>query len=342
MLLSLVIAAALLAAVSGQVDLIPSEFDLPLWAIPAYLGMLLFYFGARAARWHILLRPLGATSLRVTTLVGIAGFMWIALLPMRLGELSRPLFLAQKTEVSLSRALGSIALERVVDGLFICGLFFALVAPRGDDAALAGEQFVLLLRVGTVASAGFLVALLLLLGMAFWPHAFGRAVAKPIRVVSPGLADRLEGVASGVAEGLAALPSPRPLLGFLLATATYWTITALSMWVLARGVGLDLGPIQMLAIMSVHGIAVLIPGGPAQLGPFQGGILVGLALFVSPTVLENEGSAYIFYLYVCQMVTIVIFGLLAQRSLGLDWRAMLPRRQDETSDQASDQTGPST
>ena len=324
--ISLVIAAALLGALSGQIDLIPARFDLPLWVLPAYLGTLLLYFLTRAARWHFLLAPLGAKSLRLTTLTALAGFMWIILLPFRLGELARPLFVAQKTDIAISQALGSVGLERVVDGLFVCTLFFALVSSRTEQMAMASEELSVLVTIGTVAAGLFLAALVLLLGMARWPHAFGRLVAAPLRAVAPGLAERLRVVAGGIAEGLAALPSPRPFLLFLLGTALYWMVNVVAMWLLARGVGLPLDPLQVAAVMSVLAIALLIPGGPAQLGPYQGGVFVGLALFVEPDVLGDQGSAYMFYIYTGQLVVGVALGLWAHRKLQLDWRALLPGR----------------
>ena len=60
--LSLVITAAVLLLVSRQVDAIPDDLSVPLWAVPAYLATLVLYFLARAGRWWFLVRPLGAVQ----------------------------------------------------------------------------------------------------------------------------------------------------------------------------------------------------------------------------------------------------------------------------------------
>jgi glycosyltransferase 2 family protein len=68
---------------------------------------------------------------------------------------------------------------------------------------------------------------------------------------------------------------------------------------------------------------LLIPGGPAQFGVFQTGVALGLSLFVAPAVVKEAGSVFTFYLYVCQLGTIAILGVMAQRALELDWRAVI-------------------
>ena len=40
----------------------------------------------------------------------------------------RPLLLARASPIPFSQALGTVALERVVDGLIVCGMFFAATA----------------------------------------------------------------------------------------------------------------------------------------------------------------------------------------------------------------------
>src|SRR5690606_7021397 len=120
--LSLVIGAGFCFALLRRIELIPSDPWLPAWVLPSYLASLLGYFLFRAGRWHSLVVRLGEVDVRTTLAVSMAGPMWIMVLPLRLGALARPLLLAQKSNIGVGQALGTVAIERVVDGLFVCGL----------------------------------------------------------------------------------------------------------------------------------------------------------------------------------------------------------------------------
>lgn len=323
LLLSLVIAIGFGFALYRHIDFVPADPWLPAWVLPSYLLTLIVYFALRVGRWHYLVAPLGEVDLRTTVAVSTAGTMWIMVLPLRLGELARPLFLAQKSKIGVGQALGTVAIERVVDGLFVCALFFAslpLLPEVSGEQALAVER---LRALGLLASAGLLAILLVLIAMALAPGTVGRLVAATLGRLLPSVAAKLEGLAQGIAEGLRALPSIIPLLKFLLGTVLYWLSNALGTWLLARGCGLDIGFPEALAIMSVLGISLLIPGGPAQFGVFHYGMILGLSMFVDAATVEARGSVFIFWMYVTQLSMGVVLGLIAQRLLGLDWRATL-------------------
>jgi len=47
------------------------------------------------------------------------GFMAIAALPARLGELARPYLISQKSSIKMSSALGTILIERILDSFTV-------------------------------------------------------------------------------------------------------------------------------------------------------------------------------------------------------------------------------
>lgn len=320
---SLVLALAFAYALVGRIELVPRDPWLPAWVIPSYLLSLLAYFYFRCVRWHFLVAPLAGEAgidRRTTMAVAMAGTMWIMLLPLRLGELARPLLLAQKSKITISQTLGTVALERVVDGLIVCGLFFAATPLLPELAGEQAEQVAWLHRIGTIVALVLLGGLLVLLAMAMSPQVVGRLVDMTIGRVIPVLGSKLAGLARGIAEGLAALPSPLALLGFLLGTLVYWAINALGMWLLARGCGLPIDFLEACAIMAVLGLSLLVPGGPAQFGIFHYGMALGLGMFVDQALVLERGSVLIFWMYVTQLSLGSLLGVLAQRRLGIEWK----------------------
>jgi glycosyltransferase 2 family protein len=328
LLLSVVLAVALLAALAPHLRTIPENLFVPAWALGGYLLTLVPYHLLRAGRWYVLVRPLGDVSWRGATLVSLAGYMWIAVLPLRLGELARPLFLTQHAGVATRRALGSVAIERVVDGLVVCGLFFAALAVGGQPSGF--ELFDWLHELMVAVIAAFAAALVVLIGMAVRPTFAGRIVRATFGRFAPRLAARIADLVTGIAEGLAALPSARALATFLGLTLAYWLVNAIGMWWLARGCGLELHLIEIMAVLSVMNVVLQAPGGPGQLGVFQTGVAIGLGMFVSAETVQRHGSTFAFYLYVCQISTIALVGVWAQARLRLDWRAVFRLRDPET------------
>jgi hypothetical protein len=118
----------------------------------------------------------------------------------------------------------------------------------------------------------------------------------------------------------------------LFVTLAYWGSNALGMWLLARGVGLPIGLAGAIVLTAVMNLVLVAPGGPAQLGTFQGGVALGLALLVSDTVVADQGSLFTFVLYLAQLGSIAALGLFAQRRLAVRWDVVLaPRRAPEAS-----------
>lgn len=321
LVLSLVLAAAFAAALWPYLRAVPDDLSVAAFTIPAYLCTLVPYHLTRAGRWHALVRPLAPVPLSLTLRVSLAGYMWIALLPFRLGELARPLLLAQRSDVTVHRALGTVAVERVLDGLVICGLFFAATAGRSHAAAVA-----VLWDAATGVMALFATALVGLLLMARFPQAMGTLLDATVGRVLPRLGRWAAQASRGVAEGLRALPRGGSLLLFVLVTLAYWGSNALGLWVLARGCDLPVTLADAALVMAVMNIALLVPGGPAQLGIFQTGVALGLSMVLTPELIRDRGSTFAFYLYVCQLSTIVLAGWWSQRGLGLDWRAVIELR----------------
>jgi uncharacterized membrane protein YbhN (UPF0104 family) len=319
--LSLLITVLALALVSRRMDPLPDALTVAAWGVPAYLATLLVYAFARSARWWFLVRPLGQVRFGDVLLAGLAGTLWIVALPWRLGELVRPALLARRTGLPTAQLLGTVALERVVDGLFVCTGFFVATAALPAAPSLSG-----LYAACVTAFAAFAAALLVLLALARWPAALERPIRATLGRLAPRAADILAGASRGLADGLRALPSPRWLALFVLATLGYWAANLGGMLVLARACGLDLTASEVLAVLAVLNLTLLVPGPPAHVGTFQLGLAAGLGLFLAPDVVRERGSSYAFLLYTCQLALIALLGVAASLRLRLGWRAALDLR----------------
>src|SRR6266545_4697022 len=212
--------------------------------VGAYCLLYAFVHFFRALRWDYLLRPIATVPRRRLIAIGFIGFLAILVLPLRMGEVVRPYLVRQKGRISGSAALGTIAAERVLDGLFVALLLaLALIfVPRRPD--LHGGVHIGPIDVSRIPQLGYLMVAmfacaLAVLGFFLWKRDLAERLTHAIvRPVSSELAQRLARIVGDLADGLRSLPDPKLMVPFTLYSAAYWCTNALSMWVLGTACGL--------------------------------------------------------------------------------------------------------
>jgi uncharacterized protein (TIRG00374 family) len=271
-----------------------------------YSAILLAIHLVKTARWALLLRPVARLPFARVNAVAAVGFMALVLLPFRLGELARPLLVAERGRLRTSAALSSVVVERAADGAFM-GLLLVLALLAVPD----GAPGVALLRGAAAVVSGAFAALLAFLAFAYRSRA--RAVALAARLLSPlsgRAAARGAGMIDAFIHGLRVLPGAGSAALFLLLTAVYWLLNALGLAILARGFALDLGPAQACAVLGVLVVGVMIPAGPGMVGTYQGAIVLGLSLFVPAEAVATRGVAYANVVWAAQLAQVTLVGLL--------------------------------
>jgi uncharacterized protein (TIRG00374 family) len=308
----------------------------------AYLGLLVVVHLCRSLRWNHLLAPLGA-KIPVGPLLAISsvGFMAILALPARLGEFARP-GLLRKRGVSGTAALGTVAVERVVDGLmislFVFGAFFAL---RGPDS----PSWMMWTAYGALALFSFALAFLVC------------ALRRPAATVRfclrlsllPKLAPRLaliiEDKLLEIIRGFDVLKDQRNLGLFVLWSAVYWVCNGLGVYVLARGFDLHLSVIGAFATMGLVGIGIMLPNAPGLVGQFQWFTLLGLSLYLGADAAQRGTALYAKTFvfanvhYVLQLLWYVTMGILGLASPWVSFQDLWTARKVAPVPLASDDPG---
>lgn len=286
---------------------------LPLSAIFIYLGTLAVTHLFRAWRWEYLLRPLGVTvPLPRLLLMSSAGFMAILALPVRLGEFVRPYFVSRERGMRMSAALGTVAVERIVDGLLISILFF------GSYLASAGDVFSRELRIGAWLSLlGFLSLTTFLALAQIWTE---RTIALALRLsllqwLAPARAHQVGDKLRSAISGFRALADRRNFTIFLLQSVVYWAVNGLGMWILARQMGLPISLGAAYTTMAFTGVVLTLPNSPGLVGQFHAAIKLGLLAYLPASVVNSRGMAYAIVLHGLQTIWYVGVGLASLPSL---------------------------
>ena len=326
LLVSLVLGALFAWVVAqGGVPLVPTadHFAEVRWAgVAAYVGILVLTHFCRASRWRFLIAPIKRIPLRDVVLLNWIGFFAIFAFPFRLGELARPVLTKIRHGVPVSAGMGTVAVERVVDGLVtsvcVAWALFALPTRPTDDEIARHLPTYGYLALGLFSGA--FVALALFLWKRHWATAL---VEKVFGLVSPSLGRILAEKAASVAEGVRSLGHPALGSRFLVETVAYWSLNATGMWVLGLAVGIPMGAGHAVAVMGILAIGILLPAGPGLFGNFQLFVATALKLYFVEQVVTSEGAVYIFVMYSVQAVVITLLGVIPLYAMRIPLRALL-------------------
>lgn len=328
-LVSIAIGAGMLYLASREIDFSTTWTALKAtewWVLLPYFGVMAVQHFFRAWRWGHLLAPICVVPLSRILPIATVGFFAIVALPLRMGELVRPYLIADPPKLRMSHGFGTMAVERVFDGLFLALCSFAAVALARRSSEVPGWVFL----AGLIALAVFLTGLVVLV-MTLWKR--DQAVALCRRMFgffSRKLGDRLAHVAEGVVDGFKVLPNWRRLLPFIGATLAYWMLNAVAVWVLGIGFKMGLSIGQSVAVMTLVGIGIMIPAGPGFIGNFELFADGALGLYVPRSVLEQRGAAYILTFHTTNALWYTVTGVLALLSSQVSFTRVLRASTSDT------------
>jgi glycosyltransferase 2 family protein len=281
----------------------------------AVFGLMAIVQFARSYRWGYLLAPIGV-RLGFARLLAVSsvGFMAILVIPARLGELVRPALIRKKGHVSAAAALGTVAVERIIDGLMVSVLVFVsfMALERHDSPGwMMPTAYVALGLFGVC-----LVGLVFALRWTDWTVRTFLTVTL-IRRFAPRLAARLDVKLRDLIRGFGVLKDGKNLAAFLVWTTVYWAANALSCYVLARGMGLDISLVGTIGMMGLVMVGITLPNSPGMIGQYQWLTALGVSLELGKaavtdgSALYGEVLAYALFLHGVQVVWYVGTGLAA-------------------------------
>jgi len=268
------------------------------WALPA---VALWFLAAwpRSLRWAFLLRPLGRLRAWDLYPVLVIGYMANNLLPVRLGELVRAYILGEKEGLSKAAVLGTIAAERVADGLTLV----ALMAVGGAFIGLGSAVGVL-----AVAAAGaFALAFLLLVAAMLWKGEAARLARAALAPLPSRWREKAVALWEAFLAGLDALRSPWVLLAVIATGAAAWALEAAMYYLVGRGFGVQEGFATFLVLAGAANLAIALPSSAGGVGPFE---WASQQVMVAVGVAGGVAAAYAVALHGLLLVPVIAAGLL--------------------------------
>jgi len=327
--LGLGVSTVLLLVLVWQVDL--SELrDALAEANYVYLApAVALYFVAvyfRAVRWRYLLSPLKSISVQRLYPVVVIGYMANNLLPVRLGELVRSYYLAQRERINASSALGTVAVERVYDGVTLLS-WAAVAGPAlwllGEFDGASGTSRTTWVVLALLTVALFVGTLAILTSLAVVPR-FMSFLDRLIDFVPVRFRPKAQELVQTFVEGLSILNSPRKHLGLFLLSLPIWAFEAAMYFLISYSFGIDdyFGSTGVLVLVVVlltatSNLATSVPSSIGGIGPFE---VVAQQTLMALGVGASVAGAYVGFLHLAALwlpVNLVGLALMWQQHLSL-------------------------
>ena len=237
-------------------------------------------FPLRARRWEALLAPsVGRLPLGPLWRATAIGMMVNNVVPARAGELARAFALTrERRDVRFTAAFGSLAVDRLFDGVVVLGMMVAATFdPRFPaDGRIFGASAWSIAATMSAALGAVFVALALL---AYAPQWCYRVADTLVHLVSPKLAPKIRGLLEGFAAGVGVLRQPTLALEVLWWAVLHWACNALAFYFGFLALGLDAPLSAAFFVQGLIAIGVAIPSSPGFFGPFELAGKAGLALY---------------------------------------------------------------
>ncbi|MSQ15785.1 MAG: flippase-like domain-containing protein [Dehalococcoidia bacterium] len=274
-------------------------------------GIAIFFTGVwfRALRWHYLLRPLGNITVGRLYPIVIVGYTVNNLLPVRVGEIARSYLVGEKERLSKVAVLGTIAAERLLDGitlLFFAGLAAVLLPIEEPlNGVLKGMALF------------YLMALTAILVISSSPKRTESLLSTCIKILPSTMRPKARATALLLVSGLRAVSNPYWLGGAAFFSALSWLTEGIFFYFV--GLALDINqPISVyLLAMAAANLATSIPSSQAGIGPFEYFCALVLIQFgTSPEL----ATAYALVVHAALIVPIVLVGLFYLWSKHMPWK----------------------
>ncbi len=270
------------------------------WILLSMIAGLASHF-SRTIRWQMLIEPIEKkTRIANTFFAVMVGYFANLLIP-RMGEISRCGVLSKYEKISVTRLIGTVVVERLIDVimlvislLLVLSLQFNIVKnflSKNTDITSITKIFT------SVWTYAFIASLILLF----------RIFKKRFARTSPYM--KLKGLWSKFSEGFLAIKSIKNKWLFLLHTLFIWVMYFFMIYLCFFGFKFT------LHLSPLAGLATFVLGSLGMVAPVQGGMgpwhFMVIATLQMYGISQNEGAAFALVVWSALNAMIVLTGIIS-------------------------------
>ena len=258
---------------------------LSLSVVPIALVFLAAGYTVRIARWWCMLRAL-EPGLPLAACAGpfLASIAVNNVLPFRAGDAYRVLGFRQQLRSPAMRVAGTLVVERTLDLVVLCAIFFLGLLGLPDGAFPRGFVVAAAWLAGMGMAA--LLALLAFPSAARWYT--GRWPGQPAPASAMGAQtgrrwpEAVFRHGAHLADALGLMRSPPRMLALLGLSVVAWACEGAVFVTVAAGIGADVAPSGPWLSLAAGALATVLPSSPGYVGTFDYFAAQGLAAHGAP------------------------------------------------------------
>lgn len=203
--------------------------------------------------------------------INSVGYLFIFLLPMRIGEFIIPYLIKKNTPLSLSSAMAVIVVERLTDLLVLVILLLIILTKFLLPEWLVQSVF-------TLGIFLFLFLMVLVL-IYFKSEVIFPVILRIFSFLPKAIYQKIEYVFNEFSIGLKIIHSPFQILKLLFISILIWANSSIVIYLIFQMMNIKLGFEHGLVVMSINTVGVALPAGPGVIGNFQYSCILALELF---------------------------------------------------------------
>jgi uncharacterized protein (TIRG00374 family) len=267
------------------------------WLAPA-IGLYIASVAVRSLRYRYIVRSVKVIPTAALFPVLVIGYMANNLLPARAGELVRAYVLGEKHGVPKMAALGTVAVERLFDGLTLLGFLAITVLVLGGDGALTDLTL--------VSVPIFAVAVAVFAGALAAPDATERLVARICKLLPHRFQERAYDLVCSFVEGLRSLRHPDAFAWVAVCSVAAWLLEAAVYMLVGYAFGLRINFGYYVMAVGAGNLAITAPSSQGGIGPFE---FFVKAVLIGAGAPEGVAAAYSFAVHAAIIVPATVLGL---------------------------------
>ena len=266
-----------------------------------YAGLSLFFIilmqALRSYRWGVILEPMEKISQFTLFAVTSVGFLAIAAIPARIGELARPYLIAKRSSIKMSSALGTIIVERVLDSLAVLTITVAVFILQD----LPSWMF----KSGILFFSVTMLVIACMIGLIWRRERAVKIIDRILRWLPGKLAQKVNHVIHHFIDGFQVITDVNRLLYLLLLSAVVWLVDVAAIYTLLLAFGFHLPVLAAFVVMVILIAGIAIPTAPGFIGNWHYACILGLSLF---GIAKPEGFSFALVYHFLSMIVVIILG----------------------------------
>jgi uncharacterized protein (TIRG00374 family) len=252
----------------------------------------------RSYRWGVILHPMEKIDQFSLFSVTSVGFLAIAAIPARIGELARPYLISKRSSIKMSSALGTILVERVLDSFTV--LTIAIIVLFLTDLPPWMIKSSIIFFLLALVMFCFIVFLILRRDAAL------KLINKILSKLPGKFAHTIDEVIHHFIDGFQIITNIKFLLYLFFLSALVWLVDVLAIYMLLKAFDFTLPVMASFVVMIILIVGIAIPTAPGYIGNWHFACVLALSFF---GLAKAEALSFAVVYHFLSMVIVVILGV---------------------------------